>query len=487
MTAKKFVFDVSSVFISQIVALAISFVFNIVVGRFLGPTNLGLYSITTSIYTIVALLGGLGIPIATVKYVAEFKNQENKLDNYLSTALVNSAFFGLITTLVLFALSGFIADIFHAEELKVLIQIISFTIPIFIINSTLLSLLNGLREMKSYSFRSVLRSSLLLLFTFLLLLMGLSIEGVILAVLLSEIGILCYLTFTTRGYFKFNLDHFTKTTKMVVRFGVQVVFGSFLWTINNYVDKLLVGFLLSTADLGIYSIALVMANGLLMVPGAVSTVTYPIISEYKINKDQIEIQNMINRSMRYSVVIVSFLGLLLAFFSTPIILLLLKSQYLPAVVPLEILIFGMIVLSGVNSVGYSFTALGRPDLVYKLNIIILIVVSCLCFLLIPFFGINGAAIANAASFSLFALINFHLYKNVLEIKIDVKRYFASILFVGLILVLFSVANKFVNFYFLLMVCLVIYVVVVLKIMLTSDDKHYIKNIMKSKRESIFNK
>ena len=85
MTARKFAFDVSWVFTSQVITLATGFLLSVILGRFLGAAAFGLFTMTLTIYTIASLVGGIGIPVAIVKYVAEFKDNKEKLNIFVSS------------------------------------------------------------------------------------------------------------------------------------------------------------------------------------------------------------------------------------------------------------------------------------------------------------------------------------------------------------------------------------------------------------------
>ena len=82
MTARKFAFDVSWVFISQVITLATGFLLSVILGRFLGAAPFGLFTMTLTIYTIASMVAGIGIPTAIVKYVAEFKENKEKLNMF---------------------------------------------------------------------------------------------------------------------------------------------------------------------------------------------------------------------------------------------------------------------------------------------------------------------------------------------------------------------------------------------------------------------
>ena len=485
MTARKFAFDVSWVFISQIIGLATGLLLRIILGRFLGASPLGLYTMTLTIYTIASLIGGIGIPVAVVKYVAEYKDNKEKLNIFVSCGVANSVFFGVIAGTVLFALSNTLANIFNMPELTNLLKIIAFSLPFLAVNNTLLGLLNGLREMKSYSLSTVIRSALLLTFTILLVDIGVGIEGAVLALLLSEVGTLFMLIFISRNFFNFVIRNYVKTTKEVVKFSSQLFLTSAIWMANTNADKLLVGYFLMDKDVGIYAIALAIANGLLIIPGAISTVTYPAISEYNGKKQHEAIETLINKSMKYSLIVLSILGLLIVFFSKDIILLLLKPEFLPAITPLAILIFGVIFSGAANSVGAAWTAMGRPDLGYKLNIPVLFVNLSIDVVLIPTLGITGAAIGTAASLSLLTLISFPIYNRIFNVKIDVRRYILSVAVAGLLITIFFIGSELMNYYLLIGILLLVYIIIVIKFLLTKEDIGDFRSIIKHVFQKIF--
>jgi O-antigen/teichoic acid export membrane protein len=72
--SKKFAFDVGITFLASVVSMPLGFVITVLLGRYLGAGDLGLYRVTSTIYGIAMLIAAIGIPTAMIKYVAEFKN-----------------------------------------------------------------------------------------------------------------------------------------------------------------------------------------------------------------------------------------------------------------------------------------------------------------------------------------------------------------------------------------------------------------------------
>ena len=64
---KKFAFDVGITFIASVITLPFGFVITIVLGRYLGAGDLGVYRMTSTIYGIAMLVAAIGIPAAMIK------------------------------------------------------------------------------------------------------------------------------------------------------------------------------------------------------------------------------------------------------------------------------------------------------------------------------------------------------------------------------------------------------------------------------------
>ena len=64
---KKFAFDVGITFIASAVTLPLGFVITVVLGRYLGAGDSGLFRMASTIYGIAMLVAALGIPAAMIK------------------------------------------------------------------------------------------------------------------------------------------------------------------------------------------------------------------------------------------------------------------------------------------------------------------------------------------------------------------------------------------------------------------------------------
>jgi stage V sporulation protein B len=99
---KRFASDVSLIFLASIINMFLALVISVVMGRYLGAEDLGLYKMTYTFYGIALLVGGLGIPSAVIKYTADLKGDAPKLNQMASSAVITSFALGLAFSIIFY-------------------------------------------------------------------------------------------------------------------------------------------------------------------------------------------------------------------------------------------------------------------------------------------------------------------------------------------------------------------------------------------------
>lgn len=474
----RFAFDISWVFISQIVTLGSGFLLNIVLSRWLGPADFGLYTLTLTVFTISTLVAGLGIPETVVKYVADYRSDQERLNAVVTAGVINALVLGVAAGLGLFFFAGEIAESFGMPELSGLIRIIAAAVPVAIVNTTLLGLLNGLREMRSYSFRFMIRALLLIVLVVLFITAGLGPGGAVLAVLLTEIGTLAFVISIARRHFCLSIPGYKETSAKMLAFGSRVFIASAVYLINTYTDTLLIGYMLTDIAVGQYAVAIAIARvAFLSLPGSVSTVNYPAISEYYSKGLHDAIETVINRSIRYCLALLSMMGLALICLAGTIIGLLFGPAYLPAVPAFTVLVFGMIVFGAVSSVGPAVSAMNRPGLSSKVNIFVAVTNVCLDLALIPLLGITGAAIGTSGACTLLAVLILYVLRRIFDVRIESAMIIKTFGVISAFVIAFLLLQDIVHPYILTVIFSGLYGIYVYRFLLTREDRVEITNMI----------
>jgi len=466
---KKFSFDVGWVLISSVVALPIGFLLSIFLARWLAA--LGLYQMVITVQGIAVLVATLGIPAALIKYVAEYKDVKEKLTQTVSSGLLSSILFGILVGILLYALSGTLAGIFHMPELARLLKILAFALPFISLFQALTGLLNGLREMKIFASLLILQSILMIAFIIAFVGLGFGVEGAVFGIVLSVVGGCVFGLYRSRRFVHLSLQGFVQNAKKLVLFGSQMFGANAMGLVLAYTDIILIGYFLAAKDVGYYSVAVSLSMFFLIIPQAIQAITYPTTSEYWSKNNHQALQQMINKSMRYSACILLPLGLGVGFFSREIITTIFGGEFIYAVLPLCVLLIARVIGGSTEiSIGGSFSGVGRPDLALKIDATSAGVNVGLNILLIPRFGILGAAIATTASLLLGTIIFLALIPKILTVRIDIKWFAWTMGLAGIAVALFLGGTQLINHYVVGSVILCAYIVLVFKLFLTKEDK-----------------
>lgn len=474
---KKFTFDVGWVLISSVVTLLIGFLLRIVLARWLGAADLGLYQMVITVQGIATLIATLGIPVALVKYVAEYKDVKEKLTQTVSSGLLSSILFGILVGILLYALSGVLANVFHMPELARLLKILAFVLPFTSLFQALTGLLNGLRKMKTFASLLILQSILMIAFIIAFVRLGFGVEGAVLGIVLSVIGGCVFGLYRSRKFLHLSLQGLVQNAKKLVLFGSKMFGANAMGLILAYTDIILIGYFLTAEDVGYYSVAVSLSMFFLIVPQAIQTITYPATSEYWSQNNHQALSSMIDKSMKYSACILLPLGLGVGFFSREIITTIFGGEFIYAVLPLCILIIARVIRGGtIVPIGGSFSGIGRPDIALKLDTLSAGINVGLNILLIPHFGILGAAIATTASLLLGTIIFLALMPRILKVKIDLRWYAWTMGLAGIAVAIFLAGTNVVNPFIIGGIILCAYIASIFKFFLTKEDKTIFKSL-----------
>lgn len=166
--------------------------------------------------------------------------------------------------------------------------------------------------------------------------------------------------------------------------------------IMSWADSVIIGIFKAESEIGIYNVAikLAMISGLVL--GAINSIVAPKLSEAYNNGRKKEFALIVRQSTR--VIFFSSLPILIFLIVFPEFLLsFFGSEFLIGKTTLYVLLVGQIINAFSGSVGVIMQMTGREKLFQNILIVALIINIGMNFLLIPTYGIIGAAIASSAS------------------------------------------------------------------------------------------
>lgn len=231
------------------IAAIFIFIFQILVGRILGPSEYGKYALVDSVATFLFLFMTLGVSTATIKYNAE------REDYLRQQRIISSSYW---TTLIIsFILTSFFLFFSHFFSRIFSIPLIIFRYAvIFAICYTLYILatdiLRSLHQIKKLAIFRAFYGFLILFFFYLFLLKNyISFPIIIFVICFTYLLIFLLITVNVRNYLLFKIDR--AWIKNLLEYGLYVTGGSFLLIFLPALSKIMVNKFLTVGDVGIYN------------------------------------------------------------------------------------------------------------------------------------------------------------------------------------------------------------------------------------------
>lgn len=411
--------DVQWSFVSLATASLSHLLLRIVLGRELGPDGLGIYTLVFTIYLFGMQFAAFGIGSALIKYVAEFSDEKHLVKEYFSSGLLGALVIGTLIAILLYIISDFVAvSIFHVQEMGDYLKYVSFCLPFIAIQKIVLGTLVGLRKMKIDALINIIQNTFIFaLSVYLVLFLDTNVKGAVLGFVVPTIFVSLLSIFFVKENFLIPSHIFIDTFREIIWFGFYFVLGNSIAMVNTQIDSLMVGHFLDTTNVGIYAVAAIIVQGISLIPNSVHKAVAPSIA-YQYGKSEYSgTINLIEKTMFRVFVIVLLISLVLVIFGKSLILLLFTSDFIYSYSPLLILMVGYLIYAPVHSVDCALLSIGKVNIIYKIALFCGFL-NILCnVILIPKYGINGAALATTISIILLCMLKLYFIKKyVLDLK-----------------------------------------------------------------------
>lgn len=282
--------------------------------------------------------------------------------------------------------------------------------------------------------------------------------------------LLLYFQFT-RGRMSFSLDFRNLELKKILTFGFFVFAGGLSIILVTRLDMLMIGYLMNLEHVAFYTLAFFIGNAIAVPGRSVITISVPLLSKAWEEKNLKEIATIYSKSAINQLIVSGFFFILIWLNIDDIFSLLPEKFTHGKWVVFYIGIAQLINMScGVNGAIIVNSDYFRYDLYTNIILLIITIISNL--ILIPLYGIDGAAMATAISLMLFNFIRVGIIYFKMQIQPFTKK--TLITFLSLLLTYFLVnlipgsLNVYIDIIIRSIVALVIFMPLCLKLNLSVD-------------------
>ena len=391
----------SSAFVFKIIGSLLGYLFLLLATRNSGAEAWGVFALCLALLNITSILSRMGIDVAVLRFIASFKSEKAKAKSIYIKGFKLVFPLSICFTLLLFFFSDFIAiTIFNKSQLTFYIQVISFAILPFTIIYLNAQSFRGLKKISHFAFFQHVSKFLFAIIIFLVIsfFTNISVERNIFYAFVA--ALYCVMIISTillkKELVVKKEEKSPISNKKLIRTAFPMMLSTSILLIMSWADSVIIGIFKAESEIGIYNVAirLAMISGLVL--GAINSIVAPKLSEAYNNGRKKEFALIVRQSTR--VIFFSSLPILIFLIIFPEFLLsFFGSEFLIGKTTLYVLLVGQIINAFSGSVGVIMQMTGRERLFQNILIVALIINIGMNFLLIPTYGIIGAAIASSAS------------------------------------------------------------------------------------------
>lgn len=379
-------------------------IYLVVITRLFGAGAFGLYTLAWAVIDLVSNLGGFGLDKGLIRFLPQHRNTRDEAGAHriIATALAIGVVVSLIATAVVYLGAPLISEtIFQKPGLVPVVKVLCLAIPLLVVLKILLAATQAARIMRYTVYvRSLVEPAIWFAGALLFYYLGMRAPGLAWAHVVAIVG-----SVLVAGYFFsqiFSLRQcLQETTRLfswrpLTRFSLPFSLRDPLAILISRLDIFMVAFFLPPAQVGIYAIVVEIANATRKVRHSFVPIFMPVVSDLLHHQEADRLKSSFSFVVRWILQVNIVLFAVICLFGGDI-LTIFGPEFGIAETSLIILCLGHAIGGVLDSSEIVLLMSGRAYLCLLDLCLLLVANLTLDLILIPEYGIMGAALGAAIS------------------------------------------------------------------------------------------
>lgn len=402
----------------QVLSKVMALLFGVVLARGLGAEGYGIYAYAFALMTLLMVSAELGMSTLLLREIAASQARHDW--PYLRGVTVRGIQIALLSSLIVAGVAALLLwqqyNQISAVQINTLVWMLVL-LPLSVGIKVIASSLQGLQQV-------VKSQVVVMLFRPLLAIMGVGLlfalfpymrqpQYALVVQIIATLVALCVITVLLYRYLPENVHatHSEYHTRQWLKSAVPLTIIGGAGIINNQTDILMLGYFRPPVEVGIYQVAMQGAALVAFGLTAANAVVAPQFSRLYAQGDHVRLQRLVTASARVILLAAIPIALVLVFAGGWVAGTVFGTEFSQSHLPMAILAGGQLVNAAMGSVGFLLNMTGHEKDVARTLLFTAGLNVALNLLLIPQFGMGGAATATALSLVSWNIMLFTIVKN----------------------------------------------------------------------------
>ncbi|KXK28278.1 MAG: hypothetical protein UZ01_02763 [Candidatus Brocadia sinica] len=397
-------------FIGSVTGRCLWLLCQVIVARYFNAEVFGLYTLGLMVLKIAELIARFGLHAGAMRFVSIYrKDAPGKVKGIFISASLISFVNGLLLAGIVYFFADFISGtIFHKPTLTEIIKSFTPCIPFMATMMVVAVASQGFHTTKyAVYIKDIIQPSVNIICIIPFILLGFGISGVISAFIISHAVALLAGFFFITGQFSRIKERTVKPvyeTWRLLRYSAPLLFNGFLIFLISWTATIMLGYMKTSADVGIYRAASQIPIIFSLILTASNSIYAPAVAEMHHHGHMERLEKIFKMTTRW-VFLVTLPVTVILIFSAREVMSLFGSHYVETgALVLIVLAIAQFINAVTGGVAFTLSMTGKQN-IEMLNSFAMVVMNIILnYFLIPEYGSLGAAIATGISIGAINLI-----------------------------------------------------------------------------------
>lgn len=387
-------------FFFRIFGLGLGYVFTLLIAKWYGAEEMGFFALSFTILNICTTFGLLGFETAILKLLSKYQDDVLQAYEIYKKIVLMSVGTSVLLSIVLYLLKDFIAvQVFKNKILSDYFFYILFAIVPYVLLKINANVMRSFKDIVSFSF---FYNGGYFVFILILFVSFYTFDIDMATILSFVFGII--ITYLMTQYIIYKRFYFTTkissdiANREILKLSLPMLITNSLILVMGWTDSIMLGYFVSKSDVGIYFVVLKLATLLSITLTAINSIATPKFADFYHNDDMKGLENFTQKST--NLIFFSSIPIMLIYGLFPeFILSFFGKEFIVGYIALWILSIGQFANALSGSVGSILNMTGNEKILSRIILFSAFLNILVNYVLIPKYGMNGAAIATAISMS----------------------------------------------------------------------------------------
>jgi O-antigen/teichoic acid export membrane protein len=392
----------------RLITMCVSYGLVILISKKLGKEGIGVWNLCIATLNIWVMIGCFGFNTSIVRFVSQYrsKNWHSTVRTLYRVIIRYSSLSGLALGAILFFSSEFLATYYFKDAaMNIPLKITGFIVPLVVVSTINVEFIRGMKRIQiSEFFRTLVLQVTALIGTLVLSYYSLAAEDPLIAYACGAFLALVGTTIFIHKYLKKASGNGETPTepepffsfKNHLMISLPMIMTSFIQLLNGRVDILMLGYFSDTGVAGVFGMAFKLSIITNFVIGAMKAIAMPKISELFWSNKKDELKKVVHFSTLFIFAFAFPVSMILMIFPE-FILSLIDEEFTEGASVLRIFALMQLINAGSGMVAVFLNMSGNQMFFTKIVSITTTMNIILNLILIPIYGMEGAAFATLLS------------------------------------------------------------------------------------------